>query len=72
MKKNLVRINYDKEHDEFQVLISTDGGEEWGLCAGTRCQRSEKNSSEDEPMYIHCGLIDELKKCLFLGYEMVF
>ena len=70
--KNLVRISYNKEHDEFQLLISTDGGKEWGYSCGCKCVRSERDNPDEEPMYIYCGLIDELKKCLFLGYKMVY
>ena len=72
MNKNLVRIDYDHKKDEFQLLISTDGGEEWGFSFGTKCQQRKGNGQDAEPMYIHCQIIDELKRAILNGFEVVY
>lgn len=71
MEKMLARIGYNKEKDMYILYISTDGGKEWGECLGCEC-RNCKNDTSEEPMYIHISLIEELKKCIRLGYKIVY
>lgn len=71
-KKLVARIGYDKTNDEYQLRISTDGGETWNYSMGAKCTRSVKDEPDAEPMFVSCTLIEELKKCIALGYEVVY
>ena len=66
------RIGYNKKEDSFDLLISTDGGDTWGLCVSSKCRLSINNKAGDEPEFIHCGLISELKNAIRLGYRIVY
>lgn len=70
--KNLVRIAYVKADDAFEVRISTDGGDEWDMLIHCPCCRSVGQREDDEPMYVHVDLLQELKKALAFGYEAVY
>ena len=72
MNKFKARIGYDKPHDMYKLMISTDDGETWDFSCGCECQRSEHDKPDDEPMYSHISLIEELKKAIACGYEIVF
>lgn len=72
MTENLCRIGYNKQNDAYELLISTDGGKSWGMTTSAKCRRCDKDSPDDEPMFIHVSLIEELKKAISLGYEVVY
>lgn len=74
MKRNNLkaRITYDKKEDAYKLMLSQDGGETWNLCKSCACKRSEEDLPEEEPMFIYVGLIDELKKAILCGYEIVY
>ena len=69
--KKLVRIVYVRPNDEFQLLISNDGGDTWDFCLSTACQKGLHDEPETEPMLISCKILMELKKAIALGYTMV-
>ena len=48
MKSNklLAKVQYNNERDSFDVTISSDGGETWGLETSYFCQKAE---GIDEP-----------------------
>lgn len=71
-KKMLARIGYDKKADMYKLLLSTDDGETWDFSVGCECQRSEHDKSDDEPMFIHISLIEEMKKAIACGFEIVY
>ena len=66
------RIGYNKEQDAYELLLSSDGGESWNMSMSAKCRRCDKNDPDDEPEFIHIGLIEELKKAISLGYEVVY
>lgn len=70
--KNLVRIGYNKTNDEYQLLISTNGGDTWYFNYGCVCKNCKDDKSDDELMFIYIGLIEELKKCIACGYTVVY
>ena len=70
--KNLVRIGYNKNNDEYQLLISNDGGNIWDFSYECACKNCKDDKSDDEPMFVYIGLIEEFKKCIAYGYEVVY
>lgn len=72
MNKFKARIGYDKKQDMYKLMLSTDDGETWDFCCGCECQRSEHDKPDDEPMFVHISLIEELKKAIACGYDIVF
>ena len=70
--QKLIRIKYDKEQDEYQLLLSTDGGETWGFDLGCKCQKGLRDGPDDEPMLISCSMLEEIKKSILCGFEMVY
>lgn len=73
MNKDLkARIGYNKKEDAYELLISTDGGESWGMSVSSKCRRREGQSPDDEPEFIHIGLIEKMKEAIAYGYEIVY
>ena len=70
--RNQCRIKYDKATDSYCLMLSTDYGETWDLSLASKCQFSKHDNEEDEPMYVHAHLIEELKKAVLCGFEMVY
>ena len=70
--KNLVRIGYNKNNDEYQLLISNDGGDTWDFSYGCTCKNCKDDESDEEPMFVYIGLIEELKKRIAYGYTVVY
>lgn len=70
--KKQVRIAYDKKEDAYNLMLSTDGGEEWGFSLGCKCRRSENCNPDDEPMFVSIELIEELKKAIRNGFDVVY
>lgn len=66
------RIGYNKKEDAFELLISTDGGDTWGMVAQSKCRLSDTNKPDDEPVFIHCDLIACLKDVIRCGYRVVY
>ena len=66
------RIAYDKEQDMFKLMLSTDGGDTWDFSTGSQCRRCTEDKADDEPMFIHIGLIEELKKAILCGFRVVY
>ena len=66
------RIGYVKSNDSFDLLISTDGGDTWGMSVSSKCRRCEGQDPEAEPEFVHIGLIEDLKKAIALGYRIVY
>lgn len=66
------RIGYNKKEDAFELLISTDGGDTWGMSVQSKCRLSDTNKPDDEPEFIHCGLIGYLKDAIRYGYRVVY
>jgi hypothetical protein len=66
------RIGYNKNEDAYELLISTDGGKTWGMSVSSKCQRCEKDKPDAEPMFISCTLIEEMKRAISYGYEIVY
>lgn len=71
MEKMFVRIGYDPENDTYVLYISSDGGNEWTASLTCPCVKRE-NDQEEEPYYVHVLLIEELRKCINLGYKVVY
>lgn len=71
-KKKKARISYDKEQDEYKLMLSTDGGDTWDFCTGCICQRCENDKPDKEPMYVHVGLIEEMKKAIRCGFSVTY
>lgn len=69
--QKLVCMRYNKDRDEYELWLSTDGGKEWGFSTGCVCQKGLRDAPEDEPMLISCRIMIELMHCLDLGYEAV-
>lgn len=69
--KKYVKVAYKKETDEFQVLISVDDGETWGLDTAYRCRLANVQKEGESPEYIHFSIINQLKHCVDLGYEFL-
>lgn len=67
-----VRIAYNKPEDSYDLMLSTDGGEEWGLSLGCKCQRGEHDKPDDEPMLVSVGIIEELKRAILNGFDVVY
>jgi len=72
MKDNLCRIGYNKSEDAYELLLSTDGGKTWSMTTRAKCRRCDKDNPDDEPMFIHISLIEELKKAISLGYRVTY
>ena len=74
MKENqkIARIAYNKEKDEYQLLLSTDRGKEWGFSYGSKCQQRKDDDPDAEPLYVYCGIIEEMKKAILNGFEIVY
>lgn len=75
MSKNtkLMRIVYYKENDEYVLETSLDNGETWGFNTGYKCLYADgQDKKTEEPMFIYCGIVGEIKKCLSLGYKMTY
>ena len=70
--KPQARIGYNKQRDAFELLISTDGGETWGLELSCKCMRSEHDKKDDEPMFVSIELIEAMKRAISYGYEIVY
>ena len=68
----LCRIKYDRQNDMYCLMLSTDDGETWDLSFGSKCQRRMGESIDDEPMYVSIDLIEEMKKALRCGFDMVY
>ena len=66
------RIGYNKKEDAYELLISTDGGDTWGMSVSSKCRRCEGQSEEEEPMFVSIGLLEELKRAVALGYRIVY
>ena len=74
MKKNkklLCRISYQKDRDAYTLFLSSDGGETWNESMTSYCRCRKQDSEDDEPMYVHVFLIEELKQAIAIGYTMV-
>lgn len=74
MKRNNLqaRIVYSKDEDEYQLFISTNGGETWGFSRGCKCVRSEHDKPTDEPMFIRVSFVEAIRQALNCGYEIVY
>lgn len=70
--KNLVRVAYVEETDSYCLLLSTDGGEDWGLCLSCPLHRSDTQDLQGEPMYVHFQLIEELNRFVLNGFKFVY
>ena len=68
---NLVKITYNKDEDQYELLTSIDNGKSWDFAQGVRCVRSERDKSDDEPQYIFHGIIEKLNEYVDYGYKYV-
>ena len=67
------RIAYNKKEDSFELRISTDGGDSWGISVSCPCCCCVgQDPDEDEPMFVHVGIIQELKNAISYGYRIVY
>lgn len=66
-----MKIEYVKEKDMYQLLVRYSPTEEWGFCCGSVCQRCEHDKPDAEPMFVSAMFIEEIRKGINLGYEMV-
>lgn len=75
-KNNLkARIKYYEEYNNFckdgyALEIFTDG--EWSLSTFYPCKRSEGQTENCEAEFVHYTLLNEIKRCLELGYKVEF
>lgn len=65
----LCRIVYDKKLDCYDLEISLDGGETWGL--NIRCEfvTSQEHLSSGKS-FLHYGIVKELTICAQCGYTL--
>ena len=72
MKKNNLKakVNYNEERDSFDVMISTDGGETWGLDTSYFCQEIRKGAPDGEKDFIHWHVIEKIGHLIDNGYEV--
>lgn len=68
-KKTFCRLRYDKPTDRMCLEITSDDGETWGLDTSVQFVRSEHDSANDEPEYLHGDIIAALKKAVNCGFE---
>ena len=66
------RIAYDKKQDMYKLMLSTDGGDTWDFSTGSQCRRCAEDKPDDEPMFVHVGLIEEMKKAIYCGFRVVY
>lgn len=66
------RIAYDKGQDMYKLMLSTDGGDTWDFSTGSQCRRCTEDKPDDEPMFIHISLIEEMKKAIRCGFNIVY
>ena len=72
-KKNqkLCKIVYVREPKEcYQLFISLDNGETWGLnvsCEFVHCQEHPSCGNN----YLHYSIVKELSNCLELGFKYI-
>ena len=71
-EEHKARIMYDKKLDMYKLMLSTDGGETWDFSTGCVCQRCDKDKPDAEPMFINIGLIEEMKKAIICGFNIVY
>lgn len=73
MKNELqARIRYNKEKDAYELQLSSDGGKEWSVSISSKCQLSARNDANDEPEFVHISFIEEMKKAIANGFEIVW
>ena len=66
------RIGYNKKEDAYELLISTDGGNTWGMSVSSKCRRCDTDKPDAEPMYISLALVEKMKEAIRFGYEIVY
>ena len=66
------RIAYDKGQDMYKLMLSMDGGDTWDFSSGSQCRRCAEDNPGDEPMFVHIGLIEEMKKAIRCGFRVVY
>ncbi|MBP5720434.1 MAG: hypothetical protein J6W82_05160 [Bacteroidales bacterium] len=66
------RIAYDKPQDMYKLMLSTDGGDSWDFSTGSQCRRCAEDEKDAEPMFVHIGLIEEMKKAIRCGFRIVY
>ena len=66
------RIAYDKPQDMYKLMLSTDGGDTWDFSTGSKCRQCKEDKPDDEPMFVHIGLIEEMKKAILCGFRIVY
>ena len=65
-------VEAEKKEDAFELLISTDGGDTWGMDISSKCRRCDMDKPDAEPEFIHCGLIQHMKDAIRYGYRIVY
>ena len=70
-KKPQMTIHYCKERDEYQLLTRQSEDEDFEYNCGWKCYRCEYDHPDAEPMFVSITLLEEMKKLLKWGYELV-
>ena len=71
-KKMQVRIVYNKARDSYDLMLRSDETEEWGLEIGCKCQRSAHDPNAEEAEFVSIGLIEQLRRDISLGAELIY
>ena len=64
-----MRLNYDKERDQFTLELLIDG--EWCYSIGCTCRRREGAKKEEEACFIHYDMLKHINHNLALGYTLI-
>lgn len=71
MTKKICKIVYCREGKErYELRLSLDGGNTWGLCVS--CDFLEcKDYPSHGSNYLHYSIIKELSNCILFGYQYI-
>ena len=70
-QKPQMTIYYCKERDEYQLLTRQSENDDFQFNIACKCYRCEHDKPDAEPMFISVAMINEIKKLLKWGYELV-
>lgn len=70
--KGQIKLDYDRNRDEYLLFSREDEDDVWGLVCGAVCQRRAGQTEEDDPQYIHHHILDRIKDFIIMGYKMVW
>ena len=65
------QIKYNKDEDRYELWISSDGGKTYDFSYGSHCVNRKGDDEGDEPMFIYTRFIEEIRRCIYLGYKFV-